>query len=377
MRRRLCCFDFVALLITLAVLSACGASPPRPTQARQQRTPPAAWPPPSDPPVPTVPPVAEQEAPLPEPIVAASVPEPSVPLPPPTPREHYQARAPGVRVREGESQGIGFLEIVLGDVDPNDPLPMIVVLHGRGDRPRVPGGPFEGLTHPVRVIMPRGPMIVGEGFGWLPVRVMEGQTELLAAGLRDVSTRLSRLIEEVRASRPTIGPTMVSGFSQGGMLAITLAVRYPTLVGVAFPLAGWLPPPLWPELGPPAGAAPIRAMHARDDERIPFEPVRESYDRLRTLGWDLQLSTYEGVGHSMSAEMDATFHAWLERALAAIARGESRLVEPLPAPDVIEEERPRVRARRSRREARPERRPRARRPGDRPRRPASPRRRRP
>ena len=53
---------------------------------------------------------------------------------------------------------------MLGDVDPESALPMVVVIHGRGDRPRVPGGPFEGLTHPVRVILPRGPMIVGEGF---------------------------------------------------------------------------------------------------------------------------------------------------------------------------------------------------------------------
>lgn len=246
----------------------------------------------------------------------------------PAPRDRYEERAPGVHVREGESQGIGFLEIVLGEVDPEAPLPLIVVLHGRGDRPRVPGGPFEALSHPVRVVMPRGPMLVGEGFGWLPVRVLDGQPELLAAGLRDVSARLARLIEEVRASRATRGPTVVSGFSQGGMLALTLAVRHPTVVGVAFPLAGWLPPPLWPSDPPPEAAPPIRAMHARDDDRIPYEPSAEAYEHLRGLGWDLALSTYDGIGHAMSPEMDATFHAWLERALGAIDRGERSLVEP-------------------------------------------------
>lgn len=262
--------------------------------------------------------------------------------------------APGVRAREGEAEGLGYLEVVLGDVSPETALPLVVVIHGRGDRPRVPGGPFEGLTRPVRVMMPRGPMIVGHGFGWLPVVVGDHQPELLSAGLREVGDRLARWIARVRAERPCVGPTILSGFSQGGMLALTIAVRHPEAAGVVFPLAGWLPPPLWPSEPAPRAAPPIRAMHARDDDRIPYEPSRESYEHLRSLGWDLELSTYEGVGHAMSAEMDAAFHGWLERALEAIATGAPSLVQAPsvptePEPEIQPEERPRPRARRSRR----------------------------
>jgi phospholipase/carboxylesterase len=229
--------------------------------------------------------------------------------------------APGVHVREGEVEGIAYLEVVLGHVDPESALPLLVVIHGRGDRPRIPGGPFDGLSHPVRVVMPRGPILVGEGFGWLPVLVAEGRTELLASALHDVAARLARVITRIRAIRACRGPTIVSGFSQGGMLAVTLAVHHPDVVGVAFPLAGWLPPPLWPVGPAPPGAPPIRALHAIDDERIAFAPTRDAYDRLRELGWDIEVAAFDDVGHAMSAEMDERVHAWLDAALDGVETG--------------------------------------------------------
>lgn len=356
-------------MVGIACAIGCGHAPragePAPAPPSPAPSTPS-WPPQREPPVPVAVP-----APVSEPSPAPDAPDTREPARP-APRDHYEARAPGVRVREGESQGIGFLEVVLGDADPHEPLPMVFVIHGRGDRPRVPGEPFGSLAHPVRLILPRGPMIVGEGFGWLPVRVLEGRTELLAAGLRDVAARLARMIDALRAERPTLGPTLVSGFSQGGMLAITLAVRSPGSVGMAFPLAGWLPPPLWPEGPPPPGAPPIRAMHARDDERIPYGPTLEGYERLRTLGWQLELATYEGVGHSMSDEMNAALRAWLDEALGAITSGGTQLSLPAPPVEAVEEEesepRVRARARRPRRERPRQERPRRSRPPRRPRR---------
>lgn len=301
--------------------SACGA--------RASELPSVAWPPRRDPHVAVAAPapMAQSPATEPPPTAVATAPIDAPPVAP-APRDHYEERAPGVHVREGESDGIGFLDVVLGDVDPESELPLVIVIHGRGDRPRVPGGPFAGLTRAVRVVMPRAELAAGEGFSWLPVRAADGQTDVLAAALGDVSARLARLIEHVRAVRPTRGPTIVTGFSQGGMLTITLAIRHPALVGVAFPLAGWLPPPLWPSGAPPANAPAIRTMHARDDDRIAYAPTLESYEHLRAAGWDLELATFDGVGHAMSVDMDALFHGWLERALEAIERGDTALVEP-------------------------------------------------
>jgi phospholipase/carboxylesterase len=314
-------------------LDACGCG------ARE--LPPVPWPPQRDPGAPAV--AAPDDVGRTEAPVALVAPAAPAPAPPPEPHAsaavEYELRAPGVRVREGEAHDIAYLEVVLGEVSPDAALPLVVVIHGRGDRPRVPGGPFEALPHPTRIVMPRGPRAVGPGFGWLSVTVAEGRTELLAAELREVSARLARMIATIREERPTRGKAIVAGFSQGGMLTITLAVHHPEVVAVAFPLAGWLPPPLWPEQGPPPDAPPIRAMHALDDERIPFAPARESYEHLRALGWDVELETFEGVGHTMTSEMDGLFHRWLSRAIDALVRSEARLVgAPTPDPDAADDE---------------------------------------
>lgn len=261
-----------------------------------------------------------------------------------SPSDHYETRAPGIHVRRGEAEGFPFLEVVLGEVDPESALPLIVVIHGRGDRPRVPGGPFSGLARPARIILPRAPMSLGDGFSWLPVRAADGQTEVLSTALRETAARLARFVAGVRDMRATLGPTVVTGFSQGGMLAITLAVLHPDVVGVAFPLAGWLPPPLWPSGAAPPNAPPIRAMHARDDERIAYGPTLESYDHLRSSGWDLELTFFDGVGHAMSAAMDAIFHGWLDQALDRAIADELALRTETPAV----EQPPRSRLRRAR-----------------------------
>ena len=241
-------------------------------------------------------------------------------------------------VRDGEAAGLSYLEVVLGTDAPDAPLPLVLVLHGRGDRPAVPGGPYANLSTAVRILLPRGPQVVGDGFGWLPAVVAEGRTELLSAGLADVSARLARFITVVRARAPTAGAPIVAGFSQGGMLTLALAIRHPETVGVAFALAGWLPPPLWPESAAPSAAPPIRSMHARDDERIAFAPTVTSYRHLRSLGWDIDLHVVDAAGHRMTPEMDHLLHAWLERALIAAGTGLAEPVAPassaLDRPDV-------------------------------------------
>ena len=71
---------------------------------------------------------------------------------------------PGLHVRTGTAQGLYYIEAVFGeDVSFNDTMPMAVLIHGRGDRARIPGGPFWGLGAPLRVIVPQAPDPLGTG----------------------------------------------------------------------------------------------------------------------------------------------------------------------------------------------------------------------
>jgi phospholipase/carboxylesterase len=241
---------------------------------------------------------------------------------PAPPDEQPRREVPGVRVRDGVAVGLYYIEVILGDADFDDPLPLVVLLHGRGDRPRVPGGPFAGAPTPMRLIMPRGPRPLGEGFSWLPVSITQGKTDVLAASLRARAHHVAALIETIRTSRPTVGRPIVAGFSQGGMLAFAVGLHRPDVVGHAFPLAGWVPPPLMPEASPPEHRrTPMRSLHGDADPIIPIGPTREVVARLSELGWSIDLLEFAGVGHVMTREMNATFEGWLEAALAKEAPG--------------------------------------------------------
>ena len=228
--------------------------------------------------------------------------------------------APGVRVRQGMADDLSYFEVILGDADFDTALPLVVLLHGRGDRPRIPGGPFGGVPIPMRLVIPRGPLQLGAGFAWMLSSVTHGQPELLASELRERTDHVAALIRTVHATRPTIGRPVVAGFSQGALLAFSLALHRPDVVGRVFPLAGWVPPALIP-VSPvsPELRVPIRTVHGTDDRVIPIGPTREVVALLRALEWDVELLEFEGVGHVISHEMNATFEAWLEESLRALA----------------------------------------------------------
>jgi hypothetical protein len=109
--------------------------------------------------------------------------------------------APGVRIREGAAHDLSYVEVILGDADFDDPLPLVVLLHGRGDRPRIPGGPFSGAPTPMRLVIPRGPIRVGAGYAWVLASVTQGKPDVLASSLLRRSHHLAALIETLSRER--------------------------------------------------------------------------------------------------------------------------------------------------------------------------------
>ena len=244
-------------------------------------------------------------------VVRVEAPEPLLP------ESHV---APGVRVRESVVHGLRYFEVILGEADFDDSLPMVVLLHGRGDRPRIPGGPFSGVPIPMRLVMPRGPLRVGAGYAWVQRSVTQGEYDLLAAALQERTHHLAITIETLCNMLPTMGRPVVAGFSQGAMLAFSLALQRPDIVGRAFPLAGWIPPGLLPASPvAPEQRVPIRSLHGTQDPVIPIGPTREVVAALRALEWEVELLEFEGVGHEISPAMNATFEAWLEESLRDLA----------------------------------------------------------
>lgn len=231
----------------------------------------------------------------------------------------YTDLEPHVAARESELATVPFVEMVLGDGDPCSPLPLIVALHGLGDRPSVPRWPYRDLPVTVRVVMPRGPISFGHGYAWSPIRVLDHDPTGLTATIDVQAGRIATFLDALIEERQVRGGVLLAGFSQGGILALAVAMRHPQDVGLVLPMSAWAPPELRTNAAP--NAPPIRWMHGLEDERIPYDLALEAVTDLRVRGYDVELIAYVDQPHRMSIAMDERFHSWLARALDNIDAG--------------------------------------------------------
>lgn len=221
------------------------------------------------------------------------------------------------KIRDGQWENIVYLEAIFGDASFDERLATIVVLHGRGGRAHIPGGPIAGLSHPVRVIVPQAPDPLGNGFEWLPVYVGQGLVDRLSSTLFASSTHVANMLRHFADESLLVrGKPIVTGFSQGGIMTLALALFHDDVVGEALPMACWLPPPLEPSYQRwDLDYAPIRSLHGLADETIPFAPTEAMFERLGELGFDVELQGVAGVGHEMTENMNFVFHEWLDAAV--------------------------------------------------------------
>ncbi len=207
---------------------------------------------------------------------------------------------------------------------------MIIAIHGLGDRPENFAGLLQGLTSPARVILPAGLKPSDDGFSWFDIRARSRDVEALAKGIGDASDTLATFIDTVSAERPTLGEPIVTGFSQGGMLSFAIAAGHPDSISAAFPVSGWLPPPLWPEEGPEGATTPVVALHGDADNAVLIEPTRLAVARLQELGYPVELREYPEVRHQITGEMRGVLWTLLRGATAELAAGKT-VSAPTPA----------------------------------------------
>jgi phospholipase/carboxylesterase len=240
----------------------------------------------------------------------------AVAAPPATPLRDAAPDATGW----GVAGGLRYLEIVRGGAKPNEKLPLLLVIHGLGDKPH--RGWLEAIDVDskikARMILPQAPTAYGDGFAWFPYRAGSLDQAELARGISDAAERLTRMLEVLRTQRPTRGRALVSGFSQGGMLSYALALSHPELVAYAVPISGMLPAQLWPVIAAPAEAhfPALRALHGTADTIVRFSVDDQLVRRLRELGYPAELVPFEGAVHAITPEMSALLRSTLSAALA-------------------------------------------------------------
>lgn len=207
-----------------------------------------------------------------------------------------------------EAAGVRYVERITGGAAPDDALPLVIGIHGYGDRPESYAGLFAAFPGRARFIFPYGEPH-GEGFSWFAVSP-RFNPDAVAAGTERAAHRLAGMIAALTAARPTVGRPIVTGFSQGGMLSYALVILHPESVGEAFPVGGLLAPPHWPSTWAVGKAqARIEAFHGDADPVVPIAVDRQTSTRLRAVGFTAELHEYPGVVHTITAEMRRDLHA--------------------------------------------------------------------
>jgi phospholipase/carboxylesterase len=182
-------------------------------------------------------------------------------------------------------------------------LPLVVAIHGLGDRPEKFAFVYRKAHLKARLIFVRGLDPYGPGFSWFPISGLTGDPEKLSASLRTSATKVHQAIVELQKQFPTAGKPIVTGFSQGGMLSFTLAVMFPDSLYASLPLAGYLPKPLVPQRGKLSGKWPtVIAYHGQEDKRLPLTPTKASVSEMNKQGYPVTLKEYPGVPHSIGKD---------------------------------------------------------------------------
>jgi len=201
--------------------------------------------------------------------------------------------------------------------DGDGPHPTILTLHGRGANaldllglaPYLCKGKF-------LMICPQGPLEtpIGPdafGYAWYPMS-MGGPPDIGAI----LSSRqmLQQFLDSCLERYPVDAKKLVVlGFSQGGVMAYSLALSSPERFAGMAVLSSWLPKELIPKLSVKEGvqSLPTMMQHGTRDQLIELQRARDSVEQLRTLRVPLTYREYD-MGHEITPRGLTDLSAWLE-----------------------------------------------------------------
>ena len=208
---------------------------------------------------------------------------------------------------------------------------VLLLLHGFGADERDLGGLLPYLDPEGRfvTVLPRAPLAAPPGFSWFDVQ--GGDPATMRQGQLDAINALDDLLDAACQERGLArADAIVAGFSQGGGLALHLALRRSDRAHPAAVLAmSALVPPEPFESDADWDAAtdiPVLLQHGTNDPMIPAKRARELARTLVDRGVPLVFSEYP-MGHEVALESMQQARAWLD----AIRAGEKPSA-PIPEP---------------------------------------------
>ena len=184
-----------------------------------------------------------------------------------------------------------------------------ILLHGRG-------GSADDIASLATVLAIEGLTFLvpqATGHTWYPQRFLaplSANEPWLGSALGVVATLVAQAtVAGIPAERIAI-----AGFSQGACLALEFVARVPARYGAAIAFSGGLiGPPDEPRLPAPGSLAgtPVFLGCGDQDAHIPVASVETSAAVLRSLGGEVDVRIYPGMGHTINQDEIAAARALL------------------------------------------------------------------
>ena len=202
----------------------------------------------------------------------------------------------------------------------------VILLHGLG-ADGLDFVPFVGElalddAFGVRWIFPHAPMrpvTVNAGYvmrAWYDIRSFTPERRADASGLAESVDRAFGYLREEIAREVPASRIVLAGFSQGGAVALSAALRFPERLAGILAMSAYLPFPerIAGEISWANVDVPVLMCHGRNDSVVPIEMGREARDVLVSNGQAVEWREY-AMDHEVCGAELAEIARWLRGVL--------------------------------------------------------------
>ena len=183
-----------------------------------------------------------------------------------------------------------------------EPIVPQLGLDGRGIRFLFPHAPRRAVTINMGLLMP----------AWFDIRAQDFSARIDEAGIRASAAQVEALVAREKERGIPAERILLAGFSQGGVIALHVALRHPERLAGAIGLSTFLPQEVTAraELSAANAALPVFMAHGDDDPMIPIAWAEQARDRLKELAHPVVWKQYP-MAHQVCAEEIADLAAWI------------------------------------------------------------------
>jgi phospholipase/carboxylesterase len=208
----------------------------------------------------------------------------------------------------------------------------VVWLHGLGDS----GHGFSPIVPELRLPAdagirflfphaPERPVTVNGGMrmrAWYDIKTMDLSNRADEEGVRESAAAVQQLLDKLISDGISSDRIILSGFSQGGVIALHLLSRLPYKLAGVMALSTYMcaPDKLKAEAITTNKTTPVLVAHGNQDPVVPLFAGQQAYHTLKNAGFNASWHEYR-MPHSVCAQEVADISSFIQRRL--LARAES------------------------------------------------------